>query len=102
MKQLRRAVEDGTIDCIAVHHLPHEYDSKVLEFENAKFGMMGLESAYAVIQTLFPQLAAERVYELFGGNARKIFNLTPATIEKGNYNNLTLYNPVTPCIFDLA
>lgn len=102
VKQLRQAVEDGTIDCIAAHHLPHEYDSKVLEFENAKFGMMGLETAYAVIQTLFPHLSGERIYELFGGNARKIFNLAPATIEKGNSDNLTLYNPGTSWTFDLA
>ena len=83
---------DGTIDCIASHHLPHEYDSKILEFENAKFGMTGLETSYAVVQTLFPDLSAERIYALFGGNARRIFNLDPGTIEKGSPGNLTLFN----------
>jgi len=102
VRQLRQAVTDGTIDCIATHHLPHEYDSKILEFEHAKFGMMGLETAYAVIQTLFPHLSPEKIFALFGGNARKIFNLGPATIEKGSADNLTLYNPGTPWMFDLA
>jgi dihydroorotase len=102
VKQLRQSVEDGTIDCIAAHHLPHEYDSKVLEFENAKFGMMGLETAYAIIQTLFPHLSAEKIFALFGGNARKIFGLRPATIEKGSSDSLTLYNPDTQWIYDLA
>ncbi len=73
---------DGTIDCIASHHLPHEYDSKILEFENAKYGMTGLETAYAVVQTLFPDLSAEKVYALFGGNARKIFNLGLQPLKK--------------------
>lgn len=102
VRELRKAVEDGTIDCIAAHHLPHEYDSKVLEFENAKFGMTGLETAYAVIQTLFPHLSAEKIFALFGGNARRIFSLGAATIERGCSENLTLYNPGTPWMFDLA
>jgi dihydroorotase len=102
VKQLRQAVSDGTIDCIAAHHLPHEYDSKILEFEHAKFGMIGLETAYAVVQTLFPHFSPEKTFALFGGNARKIFNLKPATIEKGSSDNLTLYNPSTRWIFDLT
>jgi dihydroorotase len=99
--KLKEAVLDGTIDCIASHHLPHEYDSKVLEFEYAKYGMAGLETAYAVIQTLFPDLAGEKIYALFGGNARKIFKLNPSTIEKGSSGSLTLFNPGTEWIFDL-
>jgi dihydroorotase len=99
--QLKKAVIDGTIDCIASHHLPHEYDSKVLEFEYAKYGMAGLETAYAVIQTLFPDLKAEKIYALFGGNARKIFKLNPSTIEKGSNGSLTLFNPGTEWVFDL-
>jgi dihydroorotase len=102
VSQLRQAVTDGTIDCIASHHLPHEYDSKILEFEHAKFGMMGLETAYAVIQTLFSHLSAEKIFALFSGNARKIFNLGPATVEKGSSDNFTLFNPRTQWMFDLA
>jgi len=102
VRELRKAVEDGTIDCIAVHHLPHEYDSKILEFENAKFGMMGLETAYGVVQTLFPHLSDEKIFALFSGNARKIFNLGPGTIEMGSTGNLTLYHPKRQWTFDLT
>ncbi|HCL84130.1 MAG TPA: dihydroorotase [Chitinophagaceae bacterium] len=96
---LREALMDGTIDSIASHHLPHEYDSKILEFEHAKFGMTGLETAYGVIQTLFPDLPAEKIYALFGGNARKIFKLPPATIEIGEKACMTLFDPAAGWIF---
>ncbi len=99
--QLRQAVRDGTIDCIATHHLPHEYDSKILEFEHAKFGMTGLETTYAVVQTLFADLSDEKIFTLFGGNARKIFHLEPGTIEAGSKGNLTLYNPDTEWTYNM-
>jgi dihydroorotase len=99
--QLKEAILDGTIDCIASHHMPHEYDSKILEFENAKFGITGLETSYAVIQTLFPGLPAEKIYALFGGNARKIFGLSLSTIEKGKEANLTLFNPQIQWKYDV-
>jgi dihydroorotase len=100
--QLKEALLDGTIDCVASHHLPHEYDSKILEFENAKYGMTGLETAYALIQTLFPDLSSGKIYALFGGNARRIFNLNPSTIEKGITASLTLFNPGAEWTFDLT
>ncbi len=98
---LKQALLDGTIDCIASHHLPHEYDSKILEFENARFGMTGLETAYAVVQTLFPELSAERIYGLFGGNARKIFNL-PSQMKKDSQGSLTLFDPAGQWTYDLS
>src|SRR5450432_1607205 len=101
IESMKQALLDGTIDCIASHHLPHEYDSKILEFENAKFGMTGLETSYAVIQSLFPSLHADKIYALFGGNARKIFNLQPAKIEKNEKACLTLFNQSASWTFNI-
>lgn len=100
VEELRQALRDGRIDCIASHHMPHEYDSKILEFENAKYGMTGLETSYAVIQTLFPDLNAEKIYGLFGGNARKIFNMPQAGIEVNEKACLTLFNPLGTWTFN--
>jgi dihydroorotase len=102
VRQLREALLDGTVDCISTHHLPHEYDSKELEFEHARYGMTGLETAYAAVQTLLPGLPPGRVYDLFGGNARKIFRLEQPRIEKEEAARLTLFSPRESWQFRLA
>jgi len=93
VKALHEALIDGTVDCIASHHLPHEYDSKVLEFEYAKYGMTGLETAYAAIKTVLPELSEERLTMMLSINPRKIFGMAQPVIETGKACCVTLFNP---------
>lgn len=90
---LKEAVLDGTIDCIASHHLPHHTDHKVVEFEYAKNGMIGLETAFAVARTSLPSLSLEKLVSLFSTTPRRLFGLPPARIEKGSPACLSLFLP---------
>ena len=90
---LRVAVQAGLIDCIASHHLPHESDSKIVEFEHAQYGMIGLETAYAVTNTSIENLTPLRTAELFSLNPRKIFGLDSPTIDINQRICFTLFDP---------
>lgn len=97
---LKKAILDGTIDCIASHHMPHEYDSKVLEFEYAKFGMTGLETTYAVLRTAMPDVPESKWVELLSTNPRTIFGMERAAIQKGVRACITLYEPSATVTID--
>jgi len=90
---LLKAVADGTVDCIATHHFPQESDNKIIEFEYAKAGMTGLETTYAVLHTILPELKAERIVDLLSNNARRIFGLPPSTLTEGQPAVMTLFDP---------
>ncbi len=92
MMALRQAVSDDKIDCIASHHIPQDWDNKTCEFEYAKFGMIGLQTAYAAVKAVLPELTDQQITNLFSINARKIFNLHTSTIKEGNVAEITLFN----------
>ena len=99
MMALRDAVLKGYVDCIASHHIPQDWDSKTCEFEYAKNGMIGLQTAYAAIQTILPDLSAEKIASLFSTNARKIFGLNEIIIEEGNAAEFTLFSTKSKTVF---
>jgi dihydroorotase len=98
---LINAVADGTVDCIASHHFPQNWDSKTCEFEYAKEGMIGLESLFGV---LGPMVNAEwsiaALVEMLTINPRKIFGIDLPEIKEGAAACLTLFNADEEYVFD--
>jgi dihydroorotase len=48
---LRAGLKEGVVDCIASDHAPHAYDAKEAAFDDAPFGVVGLETAFSVAYT---------------------------------------------------
>lgn len=90
---LREAIMDGTVDCLASHHFPHEYDSKVLEFEYAKPGMIALETAFALLRQSIPALSTERLVQLLAIQPRELLGLPAASIKTGERACLSFFDP---------
>ena len=55
VEALREGLADGTIDIVATDHAPHPAESKECEWQEAAFGMLGLESALAIVNQTMVQ-----------------------------------------------
>ncbi len=88
-------LKDGTIDVIASDHAPHHLDEKNCEFQNASFGMIGLETVIPLSLELvrtgaldFKDLAVK-----LSRRPHKILNLNPPKIKEGEEAKLTIVDP---------
>jgi dihydroorotase len=70
---LIEGITDGTIDCISTQHTPLNTDEKNVEFEIADFGIIGLETAFGLLnKRLEKQVSKERLIELLSVNPMQI------------------------------
>lgn len=98
MLAIKQALLDGTVDCIASHHLPQHWDNKVCEFEYAKPGMISLETMFAVLMSC--GLHAEDFVQMQTVNVRNIFSLPVPEIKENEPACLTLFVPGETFIFE--
>jgi dihydroorotase len=104
---LRQGLVDGTIDIIGTDHAPHPVESKECEWQNAAFGMVGLETAFPILYTTLISSGA-----MSWKRAAQVMSTTPAQI--GGYSrhgqelsvgapaNITLINPAGKMVVDRA
>jgi dihydroorotase len=93
---LKEGLRDGTIDAIATDHAPHTIDEKEVEYTEAPFGVVGLETAVGLAVSELVEkkfLALYQLVEKLSTNPRKILSLPTISIVEGAPANLTLVDP---------
>jgi len=91
---IREGLVDGTIDALVSAHMPHDAEAKNLEFDLADFGIINLETAFAVANTTFgDSLPTAQLIEKLTTNPRRILRLAQPRIAIGERANLTLFAP---------
>jgi dihydroorotase len=101
---LLEGLKDGTIDAIATDHAPHHADEKSLEFDQAPFGIIGLETAVGLAFELVNQGAFDlaRLVELCSTNPARIFSLEDrGTLAKNAHADITILDPAYAWTFDV-
>jgi dihydroorotase len=107
VEALREAVKDGTIDLIATDHAPHHYDEKEREFADAPNGIVGLETALAVVVTNLVEkgyLGFADLVDRMSCTPARIFNLPGGSLKRGSAADVTIFDPaarwkVDPSLF---
>jgi dihydroorotase len=96
VEAVREGLRDGTLDVLATDHAPHHYDEKEQAFDDAPFGVVGLETALALVHT---HLVLEGVIDLptmvdrMSLAPARAFNLPGGSLVEGGPADVTVFDP---------
>jgi len=93
---LREALADGTLDCIATDHAPHHYDAKEAEFDDAPFGVVGLETALGLALTELVAggvLTLPQLVDRMACRPAAIAHLPGGTLRAGGQADVVVFDP---------
>jgi len=86
---LIEGLKDGTIDMVTSDHNPIDIEHKKIEFDYAKYGTVGLESAFGALNTVF---TIKKTIDLLT-KGKERFGISSHSISVGNKADVTLFNP---------
>jgi dihydroorotase len=101
---VKAALVAGDVDAIATDHAPHHADEKALEFDQAPFGITGLETAVGLAFDLVHDglIDLERVVQMCSTNPARIFGLAERGSLKANaHADVTILDPQLEWVFDV-
>jgi dihydroorotase len=96
VEAIRDAVRDGTIDLVATDHAPHHYDEKEREFADAPNGIVGLETALAVVMKWLVKpgiIDLSTLVERMSVSPARTFKLPGGTLKRGAVADVTTFDP---------
>src|SRR5438309_201885 len=100
------ALADGTVDAIATDHAPHAPHEKIIEFERALFGIIGLETALGMAITRLhreQKIPLAQIVELFTAGPARVVDLRGrGTLARGSYADVTIFDPKKRWTFDAS
>jgi dihydroorotase len=102
---LRQGLADGVIDCIASDHAPHAYDEKDAAFDDAPFGIVGLETAFAIAHTELVNGGVLTLPELIRRMSTvpaQLFHLSGGRLRVGAVADVSVFDVRTPWTVDVA
>jgi dihydroorotase len=100
-----QGLRDGTIDAIATDHAPHHYDEKHVEFDQAPFGITGLETAVPLCFDCLVHrgvVTLPRLVELLAVNPARILGVPGGSLAEGAPADITILAPDLPVTISAA
>ncbi|MGC1515190.1 MAG: dihydroorotase, partial [Maribacter sp.] len=95
-KALLKGLKEGTIDFVTADHTPIEIEGKRVEFDNAEYGSIGLESTFGMLNMLFD---VETTIALLT-QGRERYGLETPLLQIGAKASLALFEPTTTYMFN--
>ncbi|HZY79454.1 MAG TPA: dihydroorotase [Cyclobacteriaceae bacterium] len=100
MDALSKGLKDGTIDILCSGHVPHDDESKFLEFDMADFGIINLQTFASQLAKLSVNVEWDDLIVKITDNPRKLLGMEVPTIEVDAKANLTLFDPAAEWTFN--
>jgi dihydroorotase len=102
---LLEGIADGSVDVIATDHAPHHADEKMVEFDRAPFGIVGLETAVPIVLDRLVhagRITLTRMVELLSVNPARILGIPGGSLAEGAPADLTILDPDRPTTIQAA
>jgi dihydroorotase len=92
-------IADGSVDVIATDHAPHHADEKLVEFDRAPFGIVGLETCVPLVFDRLVhtgRISVRRAIELLSTNPARVLKLPGGSLAEGQPADVTILAPDAP------
>ncbi|MBO8141657.1 MAG: dihydroorotase [Firmicutes bacterium] len=105
VEALREGLRDGTIDCIATDHMPHPPAGTELEFDQAPWGIIGLETALPIVLDRLVgtgALSLKAAVRAMSTNPARLLGAPGGTLELGAPADIAVIDPEAERVYDPA